>query len=91
MMFGAVLRKMRKEAGYSQELLAEKLHMSRSNVSRLERDEIGLKANDLVRWCRVTNNPDIMIGFIYGVDVLNSIQPTMQLITGTIIFLGGLL
>lgn len=91
MMFGAVLRKMRKEAGFSQELLAEKLHMSRSNVSRLEGDKIELKVVDLVKWCRVTNNPDIMMGFIYGVDALNTIQPAMQLITGTIFFLGGLL
>ncbi|GAB3801443.1 helix-turn-helix domain-containing protein [Virgibacillus kimchii] len=86
MEFGAVLRRMRKGADMSQEALAEKLHLSRSNISKLESNKLELKAADLVNWCRVTNNPDILIAFVYGMDVLAG---TTQFIST--ILLGGII
>lgn len=90
MEFGAVLRKMRKEAGLSQEEMAEKLHVSRSNISRLETDKLELKAVDLLRWCKITNNPDVLMALYAAVDIATNLEPLTQLITGTITLLGGI-
>jgi len=91
--FGSVLRRMRRVADISQEEMAEKLHMSRSNVSRLENNRMDLKAVDLINWCRITNHPDILMSFIYGADVASTLigSGATTLITGTIAFLGGVL
>jgi transcriptional regulator with XRE-family HTH domain len=86
MEFGAVLRRMRKGADMSQEALAEKMHISRSNISKLESNKLELKAADLINWCRITNNPDILIAFVYGMDVLAG---TTQFIST--ILLGGII
>lgn len=91
MQFGAVLRKMRKGAGLSQESMANALHMSISNISRLETDIYELKAADLIKWCKVTNNPDVLMALYAGAGVVNQLQPITQLITGTITFLGGII
>ena len=91
MEFGGVLRRMRKGAGLSQETMSEKLHMSRSNVSKLESDKLELKAADLINWCKITNNPDVLMALYAGAEVVNNLQPLTQLITGTITFLGGII
>lgn len=67
--FGMVLRKMRKRADLSQEQLAERLHLSRSNISRLESGKLELKARDLIAWAKETNAQDMMIAFTMNVDV----------------------
>lgn len=89
MEFGSILRKMRVVADISQEEMAEQLHMSRSNISRLENNRMELKAADLIKWCRITNNPDVLMALYAGVEVVNQLQPITQLITGTILLLGG--
>lgn len=91
MEFGSVLRKMRVSAGLSQEALADKLHMSRSNISKLERNKLDLRASDLINWCRITNNPDVLMALYAGVEVIHQLQPVTQLITGFITILGGIL
>ena len=88
--FGSTLRKMRKGAGFSQEALAEKLHMSRSNISKLEGNKLDLRASDLINWCRITNNPDVLMALYTGAEVVNQLQPVTQMITGAILFLGGI-
>lgn len=91
MEFGSVLRKMRRNAGLSQEDIALQLNMSRSNVAKLETDRIELKAVDLINWCRITNNPDVLMALYAGVEVVNHLQPLTALITGAITLLGGIL
>lgn len=92
MRFGSVLRKMRKDADMSQEELAQELHISRSNISRLETNNLELKAADLVSWCQVTNAQEILIAFLLGVDGLNMMQQIMEMVSGTLIgmILGGI-
>lgn len=68
MQFGELLRKTRLIAGLTQEEMAEKLHMSRPNISKLERDEIELKAADLVRWAQATDMPQVFASVLCGVD-----------------------
>lgn len=91
MEFGSRLRKMRKGAGLSQENMAHELHMSISNISRLESDKYELKAVDLIKWCKITNNPDMLMALYAAAEVANHLQPVTQLITGTILFLGGII
>jgi len=80
---------MRKDAGMSQEDIALDLHMSISNVSRLESDKYQLKAADLIRWADATNATDSLIALIIGVDVAIVQQILETLPNIMMIFLGG--
>src|SRR5699024_11309275 len=95
MQFGSVLRKMRKSSGMSQEDLAEELHMSRSNVSRLETYHLELKAADLIRWANVTHSQEMLIALLCGVDSLPLMQQIIESVSSITsvgsILLGGLL
>ena len=66
---GSDLRKMRKEAGLSQEKLAEKLHIARSSISKLERGQLELRVSDLFRWMNVTQSQEYVAAIILGIDV----------------------
>lgn len=95
MNFGPILKKMRKSAGFSQEVMAEKLHIARSSISKLERNQLELRASDLVKWCQVTNAQEILIAFLLGADGINMMQQVIDIVSslsavGTI-FLGGIL
>lgn len=93
MEFGSVLRMMRKSAGMTQEDIAEEMHVSRSTVAKLETDRVELKAVDLINWCRITNNPDVLMALYAGTDVATAIMSSgaATLITGTISFLLGVI
>lgn len=85
---------MRKSAGMSQEDIALDLHMSISNVSRLETDKYELKAADLVRWANATQCQEVVAAMILGIDV-GLLQQALEMITSTaslvgMIFLGGI-
>lgn len=67
--FGKDLRKMRKRAGMSQEEIAHELHMSISNVSRLETNKYDLKVADLLRWANATNAMDMLLALVIGIDI----------------------
>lgn len=91
MEFGSVLRRMRKGADMSQEEISMELHISRSTISKLETNQMELKAVDLINWCNITNSQEILAAFIIGMDSINILQSAAQLITGSILFLGGIL
>ncbi|MUV39439.1 hypothetical protein JNUCC1_03317 [Lentibacillus sp. JNUCC-1] len=78
MEFGPVLRKMRKQSGMSQEDMALELHMSISNVSRLESGKYELKAHDMIKWCQVTQMQEVFIAFTCGVDAVSIMQIIMD-------------
>jgi len=90
--FGSQLRKMRKRAGMSQEDIALDLHMSISNVSRLESNKYQLKAVDLVRWAEATNAMDMLVALLVGVDVsiVQQILESLPKIATIILWIGGL-
>ncbi|MGE8207744.1 helix-turn-helix domain-containing protein [Heyndrickxia sp. NPDC080065] len=80
--FGAILKSVRKQRKMSQEEIAEKLHISRSNISKLENDKITLDVQTLVQWMEVTNAKEVMIAALCGLDpvtVSQSIQNIMSL------------
>lgn len=92
--FGSDLRKMRKNAGMSQEDVALDLHMSISNVSRLETDTYELKASDWVRWANATQSEEFIAAAFLGIDV-GLLQQALEAIStfqvGFISILGGIL
>lgn len=79
----------------SQEELAEELHVSRSNVSRLETNNLELKASDLLNWANATQCQEMIAAMILGIDVA-ILQQALELISTTsklvgMIFIGGIL
>lgn len=77
----AALIKMRKEAKLKQTCMAKLMGMTRSNIAKLETGRIHTKAEDLLKWCKITNNPDMLMALYAAVDVS---APLTQLITGFI-------
>ncbi|GEN30274.1 transcriptional regulator with XRE-family HTH domain [Cerasibacillus quisquiliarum] len=91
MEFGPILRKMRKSAGLSQEDMAHELHMSISNISRLETGKYELKAIDLLNWVNVTGSQEVLAAMVLGVDV-GMLQHALDLIsTMAVGFIGGII
>lgn len=95
MEFGTDLRKMRKEAGMSQEALSEELYIARSSISKLERNQLELKAADLWAWMNVTQSQELVAAMALGIDV-GLLQQALDLIPAVtsvagMILLGGFL
>ncbi|WP_010276546.1 helix-turn-helix domain-containing protein [Paenibacillus senegalensis] len=67
---GAIMRAYRAHMGWSQEKLAEKLHLSRSAVSKIENDQQMFDVNILAKLIRLSNEPTIAFSIICGVDGL---------------------
>lgn len=86
-MFGDILKKTRLVSGLSQEDMAEKTHLSRSTVSRLENNKMEIKAVDLINWFQATQAPEIAAAIICGVDVVAVTQLLSTLVGGFINFL----
>ncbi|MBW8350738.1 helix-turn-helix domain-containing protein [Bacillus sp. IITD106] len=84
MNLGAVLKKARITAGLSQEELALRIFLPRSTVSKLENNKMVLKAEDLIRWCQITQAQELMVALLIGVDPATIIQNISMLIGGFI-------
>lgn len=80
MKFGAVLREMRLRAGFSQEVMAEKLFISHSNVSRLENNKIELSVETAIRWGQVTHSTEVIAAMLCGIDIATILQNVSMLI-----------
>lgn len=66
---GSTLKDMRKHADMSQEDVALEMHMSISNISRLESGKYELKVMDFWRWANATGAQDVMIATMCSVDI----------------------
>lgn len=101
MKFGPLLRQTRKGVGLTQEAMAEEIHIARSTISKLERDEMSLSAEDLLRWLQIIKariQPGVMgsttplevgIAFVQGVDII-ALTDMLTRIVGGFIFWGGM-
>ncbi|WP_342512293.1 helix-turn-helix transcriptional regulator [Sporosarcina sp. FSL K6-1522] len=90
MTFGKLLKTTRLLADLSQEDMAEKTHLSRSTVSRLENDRMELKAADLVRWLQATQLHDVAAAttaIVAGVDLAALAQMLTAVVGGFIRFI----
>ncbi|MBY0157304.1 helix-turn-helix domain-containing protein [Cytobacillus oceanisediminis] len=84
MTFGAVLKACRERAGLTQEEIAEKLHRSRSCISKFESDKKTLDVTTLIRWTDVTSAKDVACAIVTGMDPVMILQQFMPLIGGFI-------
>lgn len=82
--FGAVLKACRERAGLTQEEIAEKLHRSRSCISKFETDKKTLDVATLIKWADVTSAKDVACAIVTGVDPVMILQQLMPLIGGII-------
>ncbi|GAA0415366.1 hypothetical protein GCM10008934_02890 [Virgibacillus salarius] len=92
MELGTTLRRMRRNAGFSQEKFAERMHMSRSNISKLEGNKLEIRGKDLIRWVQETSSQDILIALLCNIDIASATQIVTESLklVGTIL-LGGLI
>lgn len=89
--FGQLLRDMRKKAGMSQEDIALDLHMSISNISRLETGKYELKAVDLLKWANITNSQEVLAAMVLGIDVA-VLQQALEMVTTLMVgWIGGIM
>lgn len=89
--FSKFLKKTRQDAGFTQEDMAHELHMSISNISRLETGKYELKAIDLLNWVNVTGSQEVLAAMVLGVDV-GLLQHALDLIsTMAVGFIGGII
>lgn len=79
---GVIVKALRTRKGWSQEELAEKVHMSRSAISKLETDQQTLDVPTLVRLIQVTNAPEVAVAILCGMDGISIMQNLMNLIGG---------
>lgn len=68
MEWGAVLKTARKREGLTQEQLAEKLHLTKSCISKFEHNEKETRISLLMNWFKHTNAQDLMIGAMIALD-----------------------
>ncbi|CEI81257.1 Helix-turn-helix [Oceanobacillus oncorhynchi] len=91
------LKFMRKRRGLSQEQLAPKLHMSRVNLSKIERGLVSIRTEDYFRWAKVTNSQDVLIAIACNIDLtiaadlISNVTDTMHSLGAIIMTIGGIL
>lgn len=76
MNIGNILRQTRKQADLTQEDMAYSINISRSSISKIERNEMSLQTEDFIRWMQViqsrlpnTTTLEAGITLINGVDI----------------------
>jgi transcriptional regulator with XRE-family HTH domain len=79
---GVIVKALRTRKGWSQEELAENVHMSRSAISKLENDQQTLDVPTLMQLIQVTNAPEVAIAILCGMDGITIMQHVMTLIGG---------
>lgn len=94
MNFGALLKATRKAVDLTQEQIAPLVHISRTSISKLERGDMPLKADDLVKWLQVVgarmqvSNPALPIeagiALVHGVDILALTEMLTKVVGGVI-------
>lgn len=69
-MFGEIMRTYRMKKGWSQEELAEKLHLSRSTISKIERNLQVFEVAVLAKLIKVTGDQTTAFQMICGADAI---------------------
>ncbi len=91
---GKKLRFMRKRKGWSQEKMGEKMHLSRSNISRMESGLLPVRHREFLKWANNTNSQDVVLSIMFNIDVAQAMEILTQVasaLTGVMtIFLGGI-
>jgi len=78
---GNLLKACRERAGMSQVKLALLLNRTQSSISKLEKDHNPVDIDTFRDWTKATNQIEVGIAFLYGVDPASILQTIMQ-VTG---------
>lgn len=91
---GQLLRTTRKSAGLTQEDMSPLVNISRSTISKIERNEMTLATEDFIRWMQVIqvktmNTMPLEVGFllINGVDLHLLVDMLTKVVGGFIRFI----
>lgn len=76
--YGTLLRIFRQRAKLTQEQLAEKLHISRTTVTKYERDRQPIDLHTFIEWVRVTESQKAAAMLVSGVDIPTIIYQILQ-------------
>lgn len=79
MKFGVIVKALRVRKGWSQEELAERLHMSRSAISKIENDQQTLDVPTLVRLVQITGEPAVAVSILLGMDGITIMQTILSI------------
>lgn len=77
---GALLKACRQKANVSQLEMATNMNRSQSCISKFENDEKVPDAYTLMQWGQLTNCPEVIIAFLYGMDGITIIQQLLPII-----------
>ncbi|MCG3089164.1 helix-turn-helix domain-containing protein [Sporosarcina cyprini] len=95
---GQLLRQARKDAGLTQEDMSPLINISRSTISKVERNQMALVTEDFIRWLkiathqiRLTNTAGMEAGMylINGVDIFMLVESLTKVVGGFISFMNG--
>lgn len=94
MNIGPLLRETRTRAGLTQEDMSPLVNISRSTISKVERNEMPIQTEDFIRWLQViqlrmpnTTTLEAGITVVNGVDVHLLVDMLTQFVGGFIAFL----
>jgi len=74
MNLGVIVKALRVRKGWSQEEFAERIHMSRSAIGKLENDQQTLDVPTLMQMIQVTNEPAVAVAIMLGMDGISIMQ-----------------
>lgn len=74
MNFGVIVKALRVRNGWSQEEFAERTHMSRSAIGKIENDQQTLDVPTLVQMIQIANEPAVAVSIMLGMDGITIMQ-----------------
>lgn len=87
---GALLKACRQKANISQQDMAFNMNRSQSCISKFESDDKIPDAYTLMQWGQITNCPEVIVAFLYGMDGISIIQQLLPIIGGLVIWSVGI-
>ena len=85
--YGAILKALRVKANLTQQQLADKLHRSRSCISKFEKEVKTIDMPTFMKWIHVTDGQVAAAAMMYGVDALSIINQVLPIVGGFILWM----
>ena len=83
---GGLIKALRQRRGWTQEELADKLYVSQSDISKFENDRMLPDLPTFFRIAHITNAPEVIVAFLYGLDGLQILQNLSAILGGFILW-----
>lgn len=86
MSYGAILKALRVRANLTQQELADKLHRSRSCISKYEKETKTIDMPTFMQWIQITDGQVAAAAMMFGMDALSIINQLLPFIGGGFIW-----